>query len=239
MTCTPESDISIISFYASHVITAGGTGGMLMVNDEALKVKALQYRDWGRTGNNVEDMTERFGHKLDGIEYDFKFTYSVPGYNMKACEMNAAFGLAQMKKLPRFLEIRRKNVERYIANLQGTSFVLPDDSQKPNWLAFPLQHSDRKKCLQVSSSQHPWPPSPHGSHFERQGHPHVWLTIFACIQHLEANDIQTRVCFAGNVTRHPAFRQYYEPFPVADEVRAVSCVHCSRAIMSGRGVDTF
>lgn len=186
MTCTPESDISIISFYASHVITAGGTGGMLMVNEEEKKIKALQYRDWGRTGNNVEDMTERFGHKLDGIEYDFKFTYSVPGYNMKACEMNAAFGLAQMKKLPKFLEIRRRNVERYIANLQGTSFILPDDSAKPNWLAFPLQHSDRKKCLQ-------------------------WL---------EEHDIQTRVCFAGNVTRHPAFRQYYQPFPVADELMA-------------------
>ena len=112
MTHTPESDISVISFYASHVITAGGSGGMLMVNSLEQKNVALQYRDWGRMGTNVEDMSERFGHSVDGIEYDFKFLYSVAGYNFKSSEMNAAFGLAQMKKLDGFLAIRRKNTER-------------------------------------------------------------------------------------------------------------------------------
>ena len=112
MTHTPESDISVISFYASHVITAGGSGGMLMVNSLEQKNIALQYRDWGRMGTNVEDMSERFGHSVDGIEYDFKFLYSVAGYNFKSSEMNAAFGLAQMRKLDGFLAIRRKNTER-------------------------------------------------------------------------------------------------------------------------------
>ena len=112
MTHTPESDISVISFYASHVITAGGSGGMLMVNSLEQKNVALQYRDWGRMGTNVEDMSERFGHSVDGIEYDFKFLYSVAGYNFKSSEMNAAFGLAQMKKLDGFLAVRRKNTER-------------------------------------------------------------------------------------------------------------------------------
>ena len=113
MTHTPETDISVVSFYASHVITAGGSGGMLMVNTIEKKNVALQYRDWGRMGTNVEDMSERFGHSVDGIEYDFKFLYSVAGYNFKSSEMNAAFGLAQMKKLDTFLAIRRKNTERY------------------------------------------------------------------------------------------------------------------------------
>jgi len=186
MTHTPESDISVISFYASHVITAGGSGGMLMVNSLEQKNIALQYRDWGRMGTNVEDMSERFGHSVDGIEYDFKFLYSVAGYNFKSSEMNAAFGLAQMKKLDGFLAIRRKNTERYLERLKGSSYVLPDDSQRHNWLAFPLQHKDRKACL----------------HF------------------LEEHGVQTRVCFAGNVTRHPAFRHYFQPFAIADEIMA-------------------
>jgi len=184
MTHTPETDISVVSFYASHVITAGGSGGMLMVNTIEKKNVALQYRDWGRMGTNVEDMSERFGHSVDGIEYDFKFLYSVAGYNFKSSEMNAAFGLAQMKKLDTFLAIRRKNTERYLERLKGSSYVLPDDSQRHNWLAFPLQHANRKACL----------------HF------------------LESHGVQTRVCFAGNVTRHPAFRQYFQPYEHADKI---------------------
>ena len=58
--------------------------------------KALMFRDWGRIGNNSEEMSERFGSSVDGIPYDGKFLYGVVGYNMKACEMNAAFGLAQL-----------------------------------------------------------------------------------------------------------------------------------------------
>jgi CDP-6-deoxy-D-xylo-4-hexulose-3-dehydrase len=120
MTYTACTDISVISFYASHIITAGGCGGVVMFNDPKLAKKALMYRDWGRLGNNSEDMEERFGQSVDGIPYDFKFLYGVLGYNFKCCEMNAAFGLEQMKKLPTFTKIRSENIDRYVRNLQNT-----------------------------------------------------------------------------------------------------------------------
>ncbi|CAK0847059.1 unnamed protein product, partial [Prorocentrum cordatum] len=90
-----------------------------MFNDEKLKDRALMFRDWGRIGNNSEDMSERFGHSVDGIDYDFKFLYGCVGYNMKACEMNAAFGLAQLEKLDRFRAMRARNINRYVENLRA------------------------------------------------------------------------------------------------------------------------
>lgn len=183
MTYTEETDISTTSFYASHVITAGGSGGMVMYNDETLRDVCLQFRDWGRIGNNAEEVDERFNHKVDGIPYDFKFLYGVLGYNFKSSEMNAAFGLVQMEKLDKFVDIRRANIERYIENLKDVSEItLPNDSIKPNWLAIPLQYEDRLGLL----------------------------------TYLEENDIQTRVTFAGNITRHPIYREYLETFENAD-----------------------
>jgi CDP-6-deoxy-D-xylo-4-hexulose-3-dehydrase len=185
VTQTLESDISTTSFYASHVITAGGSGGMVMFNDENLKNICLQYRDWGRMGDNSEIMSDRFNHSVDGIPYDHKFLYSVLGYNFKSSEMNAAFGLVQLEKFKKFEIIRRNNIERYITNLKDVSeIILPDDTIKPNWLAIPLQTEYRYDLL----------------HF------------------LEENHIQTRVTFAGNVTRHPAYREYLEPFKNADTI---------------------
>lgn len=186
ITYTAESDISVISFYASHIITAGGLGGCVMFNDEALKRKALMFRDWGRIGNNSEDMSERFGHSVDGIEYDFKFLYGCIGWNMKACEMNAAFGLAQLQKLERFKAIRRRNIARYCENLRKaqTRYVLPHEADQFDWLAMPLLYHDRKGVL----------------------------------RYLESNEVQIRVFFAGNITRHPAYRHYLQAFPGADQV---------------------
>merc|ERR1719222_358590 len=104
-------------------------GGVVMFNCRRLKDTALMFRDWGRIGSNSEDMSERFGHNVDGIEYDFKFLYGCLGYNMKACEMNAAFGLAQLKKLDRFRAIRKRNIARYVENLTraGASYTLPQN----------------------------------------------------------------------------------------------------------------
>ncbi len=98
VTETFESDISTTSFYASHVITAGGMGGMVMFNDEKYVKRALMFRDWGRIGDNSEVMSERFAHDVDGIPYDYKFLYGVLGYNMKCSEMSAAFGLVQLER---------------------------------------------------------------------------------------------------------------------------------------------
>lgn len=179
------TDISTTSFYASHVITAGGVGGMVMFNDEEQLKRALMFRDWGRIGDNVEEPGERFNHSVDGIPYDWKFLYGVAGYHLKACEMNAAFGLVQLDKLDGFLATRRQMIGRYLKNLKDCPYyTLPDDSVTPNWLAIPLQCPYR---LEV-------------------------------VNFLEANDVQTRVTFAGNITRHPAFREYLGEFENADKI---------------------
>ena len=94
---------------------------------------------------------------------------------MKACEMNAAFGLVQLKRFEKFASIRRANIERYIKNLQGVGdLTLPDDPLNPQWLAMPLQTEQR----------------------------------FDLLSFLEQSDIQTRVTFAGNITRHPV-KKYF------------------------------
>jgi CDP-6-deoxy-D-xylo-4-hexulose-3-dehydrase len=186
-THVPEytTDISTTSFYASHVITAGGVGGMVMFNDDAHVKRAIMFRDWGRIGDNIEEPSERFNHFVDGIPYDWKFLYGVAGYHLKACEMNAAFGLAQLAKLDSLIAKRRANIDRYLENLKDTKYyLLPDDSRKPNWLAIPLMCPDR----------------------------------LACLKFLEAHGVQTRVCFAGNITRHPAWRNYLKEFEGADRV---------------------
>jgi CDP-6-deoxy-D-xylo-4-hexulose-3-dehydrase len=185
VTYTEESDVSTTSFYASHVITAGGMGGMVMFNDKEHVKRALQYRDWGRIGDNSENMDDRFAHEVDGIPYDYKFLYGVLGYNMKCSEMSAAFGLVQLDRFQTFKQKRRDNVERYLENLKDVKeLILPDDSIKPNWLAIPLQTERRLELLTF----------------------------------LENNNIQTRVTFAGNVTRHPIYREYLQDFKNADKV---------------------
>jgi CDP-6-deoxy-D-xylo-4-hexulose-3-dehydrase len=183
VTETLDSDISTTSFYASHVITAGGMGGMVMFNDEKYAKRALMFRDWGRIGDNSEDMSERFAHDVDGLPYDYKFLYGVLGYNMKCSEMSAAFGLVQLERFQTFKNKRRDNIKRYLENLKDVKeLILPDDSIEPNWLAIPLQTERRLELLNF----------------------------------LENNNIQTRVTFAGNVTRHPIYREYLQEFKNSD-----------------------
>jgi CDP-6-deoxy-D-xylo-4-hexulose-3-dehydrase len=148
ITCTPWTDISTTSFYASHIITAGGSGGMVMFNDVGHLKRATMFRDWGRIGDNSEDMNDRFAHSVDGIPYDYKFLYGCLGYNFKSSEMNAAFGLVQLQKFQKFKETRRRLMKMYIQNLKDVpGLVLPDDCREPNWLAIPLQHPDRLNLL--------------------------------------------------------------------------------------------
>ena len=185
ITYTEETDVATTSFYASHVITAGGTGGMVMFNDKKHVDRALQYRDWGRMGDNSEIMDDRFNHSVDGIPYDHKFLYDVLGYNFKCSEMSAAFGLVQLERFETFKDTRRDNIKRYLENLKDVEeIILPDDSIEPNWLAIPLQTERRLELLTF----------------------------------LEDNNIQTRVTFAGNVTRHPVYREYLQPFENSDTI---------------------
>ena len=183
LVCTPETDISTTSFYASHVITACGSGGMVMFNEDKYLKRATMFRDWGRIGDNTELVVERFNHSVDDIKYDYKFLYACLGYNFKSSEVNAAFGLEQMKKLPTFLAIRRRNIERYMDNLKDVKgILLPNDTTSTNWLAFPMQVENRLDL----------------------------------VKYLEDREIQTRVIFSGNITRHPAYRSYLAVFTNAD-----------------------
>lgn len=185
ITLTKETDISITSFYSSHLITAGGSGGMLMMNDEKLLKKATMYRDWGRIGDNDEDIHKRFEYKIDGIQYDYKFLYSVVGYNFKSSEMNAAFGLVQLKRLEEIKQKRKLIFERYLQNLKDVpDIIIPINKFNTDWLAIAFMVSDRMNLL----------------------------------TNLENNNIQTRVCFSGNITRHPAYRNFYQPFENSDKI---------------------
>jgi len=187
ITLTPETDISITSFYSSHLITAGGSGGMVMFNDEKLLKRATMFRDWGRIGDNSEDVKTRFEFCIDGIPYDYKFLYGAIGYNMKSSEMNAAFGLVQLSRIEEIREKRRATFNRYLENLKDVpEIMLPVNTFNSDWLAIPFMTKDRMPLL-----------------------------IF-----LEDNNIQTRVCFAGNVTRHPVYREYLEVFPNSDRIMA-------------------
>lgn len=169
---------------------------MIMANDKKFMKKCKMYRDWGRVGNNDENIVERFkNNHLDGIPYDGKFLYGVIGYNMKATEMNAAFGNVQLTKLPQIKTKRRENFQRFLDNLEDAKdfYGLPVNGAKFDWLAFPLTSPHRQEIL----------------------------------QYLESNNIQTRVTFSGNITRHPAYRSLYfeehggdKNFPVTDRIMA-------------------
>lgn len=187
ITSTPETDISITSFYSSHLITACGSGGMVMFNEEKLLKKATIFRDWGRIGDNSEDIKTRFEYLIDGIPYDYKFLYGEIGYNMKSSEVNAAFGLIQINRLNEIRNKRKIVFNRYLDNLKDVSEItLPNNVYNTDWLAIALLYEKRLELL----------------------------------TYLELNNIQTRVCFAGNITRHPAYRNYLQTFKNADVVMA-------------------
>lgn len=111
-----RTDISITSFYGSHIINCGGNGGWLGVNDKNVARKARLLRSWGRTSAEFADISEseslakRFGIELNGIEYDAKFVFEYPGYQLEPNEMGAAFGLVQ---LANFSEVKKKRMNAY------------------------------------------------------------------------------------------------------------------------------
>jgi len=180
-TVASYADVTTTSFYGSHIITACGIGGMAMTDDKKLRDAMITLRDWGRVGNDQEDFKERFDFKVDGIPYDSKFIYSHLGYNLKMNEVSAAFGLEQVKKLPKFLKTRTKNFEhlyKFFTRYEQW-FHLPEliDGAKTNWLAFPL--TIKKDAP---------------------------FTRYDFLHHLENDGIQVRVLFSGNITRHPVYK---------------------------------
>jgi len=178
------SDISITSFYGSHIISCAGNGGMFMTNDKKLYERAKVLRSWGRMSTVIKDsenINKRLNIKLHGFEYDKKFVFSEVGYNFEPSEIGASFGLVQLKKFKPFSKIRKKNFKLhadFFANYDQY-FITPriEKNVKTNFLAYPIIIKENKK-------------------FNRKK-----LQIY-----LEKNNIQTRPIFSGNILRHPAFK---------------------------------
>lgn len=181
-TLASYADVSTTSFYGSHIITACGMGGMIMTDDPELRDRIITLRDWGRVGNDQEAFEKRYNFAIDGIPYDAKFLYTEFGYNLKMNEAAAAFGLEQLKKLPKFIETRQHNFDALFKLFAKFSawfhnpFLL--DGATTNWLAFPL-------CIKKDAP----------------------FTRYDLLQHFEADGIQTRVLFSGNITRHPVYKR--------------------------------
>lgn len=184
------SDIATTSFYASHIITACGGGGMLLTDDLGIAERARSKRAWGRPTVDESDMDGRLGD-VDGVIYDKRFTYDWLGYNFQPIELEAAFGLVQLEKLDNFIQIRNAHFDRLHAFFQRYEdrFILPITRPGANWLAFPVTI--------------------------REG-----IDRTDMVRHLEAKGVQTRPIFSGNITRQPAYAKILgkQPFPVADKV---------------------
>ena len=182
-------DIGTSSFYPPHHMTMG-EGGAVYTNDPLLKKIALSMRDWGRDcwcESGVDNtcgcrFTKQFG-KLP-LGYDHKYVYSHFGYNLKATDMQAAIGCAQLEKFPGFVEKRKENFKRLYEGLEGVPQLqlfekLPESD--PSWFGFLMTVKPDAK-------------------FSRND----------LAKHLESKKIQTRNLFAGNILKHPCFESLQE-----------------------------
>jgi CDP-6-deoxy-D-xylo-4-hexulose-3-dehydrase len=178
-------DLATVSFYPAHHITMG-EGGAVLTKAPALKRLAESFRDWGRDCwcDPGKDNTcgKRFDWCLGSLPpgYDHKYTYSHIGYNLKLTDMQAAVGVAQLERLPGFVEARRRNfayLRDALSELEDV-LLLPQatPNSDPSWFGFPL--------------------------IVRPGAP---FTRNELTQHLESRRIGTRLLFGGNLTRQPAY----------------------------------
>ena len=178
------SDVSIASFYGSHIISCAGNGGMFLTNDKNLYERAKVLRSWGRMSTLIKDsenINKRLNIKLSSYDYDKKFVFSEVGYNFEPSEIGASFGLIQLKKFKSFNKIRNQNFKSHCEYFKKKNefFIVPklNKNVKTNFLAYPIIIKKNK-------------------YFNRKK-----FQIY-----LEKNKIQTRPIFSGNILRHPAFK---------------------------------
>ena len=177
-------DTATVSFYPAHHITTG-EGGAVFVNKPLIKKQVESFRDWGRdcycaTGHD-NTCHKRFEWQLGNLPkgYDHKYIYSHIGYNLKATDMQAALGLSQLKKLDRFVSARKQNFAT-LGRLLGDipDFIMPEATANsdPSWFGFPL-------TIRPDSS----------------------LDRTELLRHLDKHKIGTRLLFAGNLLKQPAY----------------------------------
>lgn len=176
-------DIGTSSFYPPHHMTMG-EGGAVYTDNPLLHKIIRSFRDWGRDCVCPSGRDNLCGHRFDKqygelpLGYDHKYVYSHFGYNLKATDMQAAIGCAQIEKFPSFVEKRRHNFDRLCQALAGTKdrLILPEAAEhsRPSWFGFLLtcrEGVDRNRL----------------------------------VQYVESRGVQTRMLFAGNLTKHPCF----------------------------------
>lgn len=178
-------DIGTSSFYPPHHMTMG-EGGAVYTNNALLHKIIRSFRDWGRDCVCPSGKDNCCGHRFDRqygelpLGYDHKYVYSHFGYNLKATDLQAAIGCAQIKKLPKFVEKRRHNFERLLEGLRDLEdkFILPVpcENANPSWFGFLITCKEGVNRNKV-------------------------------IQYVERHGIQTRMLFAGNLIKHPCFDQ--------------------------------
>ena len=176
-------DIATLSFYPAHHITMG-EGGAVFTNHDELKTIAESFRDWGRdcycAPGKDNTCGNRFGQQLGSLPkgYDHKYTYSHLGYNLKITDMQAACGLAQLEKAPRFIQARKNNFAFLQQRLRGCEELLQlpqaTEHSDPSWFGFPMTLRDNSPVSRLD-----------------------------LLTYLDQNKVGTRLLFAGNLTRQP------------------------------------
>lgn len=178
-------DLGTSSFYPPHHMTMG-EGGAVYTNNPLLHKCVRSFRDWGRDCVCVSGQDNMCGHRFDKQYgelppgYDHKYVYSHFGYNLKATDLQAAIGCAQLEKMPVFTELRRQHFDYLKEQLKDAEdkLILPEAcaNSKPSWFGFMIT------C--------------------REG-----VSRNAIVQNLEQHNIQTRMLFAGNLIKHPCFNE--------------------------------